>query len=217
MKTTQVMLADDHTLVRAGLRMLLERMPDVCVVAEAGDGREALQLIDQVRPQVVLMDVAMAGLNGLDAAAQLARDHPDVRVIMLSMLANEEYVQQALQVGAAGYMLKDAAVTELAAALKTVMAGHVYLSPDIAQRLADYRERAAGSSRPLDRLTPRQREILQLIVEGHTVQDIALRLTISPKTVETHRARLMNRLGIYDMTGLVRYAIRLGLIAPDGL
>jgi DNA-binding NarL/FixJ family response regulator len=216
MRIMRVLLVDDHTLVRAGLRVLLERIPDVQVVAEAGDGRAALRLIADHQPDVVLMDVAMAGLNGLEAATRIAQDFPQVRVIMLSMLANEEYIREALRAGAAGYMLKDAAVTERAAALQTVRRGEVYLSPDIARSLAEYVDRAGGASRLLDRLTPRQREILQLIAEGYTVQNIALRLGISPKTVETHRAHLMDRLGIYDVAGLVRYAIRVGLVASDG-
>ncbi|CAG0928953.1 Oxygen regulatory protein NreC [Thermoflexales bacterium] len=217
MTTIHVLLADDHALVRAGLRALLERIPDVQVMAEAGDGRAALQLIGEYQPEVVLMDIAMTGLNGLEATARITQDFPEVRVIMLSMLANEEYVRQALRAGAAGYILKDAAVSELEVALKTVRNGDTYLSPVIAQRLAAYMERAGGTGRLLDRLTPRQREILQLIAERHTTQDIARLLNISPKTVETHRAQLMDRLGIYDVAGLVRYAIRVGLVAPDGL
>ncbi len=215
MTTIRVLLADDHVLVRAGLRALLERMSGVQVIAEAGDGREALHLIEARRPDVVLMDIAMAGFNGLEATARIAQDYPEVRVIMLSMLANEEYVRQALRAGATGYLLKDAAVAELEVALKTVVGGETYLSPVIAQHLAAYMERTGGAGRLLDHLTPRQREVLQLIAEGHTTQNIAHLLTISPKTVEAHRAQLMDRLGIYDVAGLVRYAIGVGLVIPD--
>jgi DNA-binding NarL/FixJ family response regulator len=211
----RVLLADDHVLVRAGIRALLDKLSDVQVVAEANDGREALALIEIHQPEVVIMDVAMPGLNGLEATARIGREFPHVRVIILSMHANEEYVQQALRVGAAGYLLKDAAMVELEVALKTVINGEAYLSPDLAQRLAAYTRRIGGEASLLERLTPRQREILQLIAEGHTTQDIALILKISPKTVETHRAQLMDRLGVYDVPGLVRYAIRSGLIVSD--
>jgi DNA-binding NarL/FixJ family response regulator len=217
MTTIRVLLADDHVLVRAGLRALLERMNGVQVLAEADDGREALQLVAAHQPDIVLMDIAMAGLNGLEATARISQEYPDVRVIMLSMLANEEYIRQALRAGATGYLLKDAAVTELEVALHAVLGGEIYLSPVIAQHLAAYVERTDGTGRPLDRLTPRQREILQLIAEGYTTQRIAHRLKISPKTVETHRTQLMDRLGIYDVAGLVRYAMRAGLITPDSL
>jgi DNA-binding NarL/FixJ family response regulator len=213
--TIRVLLADDHALVRAGLRALLERVSGVQVAAEAGDGREALHLIDVHRPDVVLMDIAMAGLNGLEATRRISQDYAQVRVIILSMLANEEYVRQALRAGAAGYMLKEAAAAELEVALETVIGGEIYLCPLLARRLADYVERTGGSGLLLDRLTARQREILQLIAEGHTAQDIARLLNISPKTVETHRAQLMDRLGIYDVAGLVRYAIRVGLVTSD--
>lgn len=215
MTPIRVLLTDDHALVRAGLRALLERLSEVQVIAEAGDGRSALELVDTHRPEVVLMDIAMAGLNGLEATARISREYPEVRVIILSMLANEEYVRQALRAGAAGYILKEAAFTELEMALKAVIDGGIYLCPLVARRLAAYVERTDGAGHLLDRLTPRQREILQLIAEGHSTQDIARLLKISPKTVETHRVQLMDRLGIYDVAGLVRYAMHVGLVAPD--
>jgi DNA-binding NarL/FixJ family response regulator len=211
----RVLLADDHALVRAGIRALLDKLDDVRVIAEANDGREALTLIETQQPDVIMMDVAMPGLNGLEATARIGQQFPQVRVIILSMHANEEYVLQALRAGAAGYLLKDAALAELQTALTTVMSGETYLDPALAQRVSTYEQRVGREASLLERLTPRQREILQLIAEGHTTQDIALILNISPKTVETHRAQLMERLGIYDVPGLVRYAIRSGIIVSD--
>jgi RNA polymerase sigma factor (sigma-70 family) len=213
--TIRVIIADDHTLVRSGLRALLARTPDICVVAEAPDGREAMSLAGVHQPDVVLMDVAMLGLNGLEAASHMAKQFPQVRVIMLSMHKTEEYVLRALQVGAAGYLLKDAAASELEAAIRAVMAGEQYLSPIVAQQLAEYEERF-GARRPqdnaFDRLTKREREVLQLIAEGNTMQQIANTLGISVKTVETHRYRLMDKLNIHHVTGLVRYAVRAGIV-----
>jgi DNA-binding NarL/FixJ family response regulator len=211
----RVLLADDHALVRAGIRALLDKLSDVRVVAEANDGREALSLIETQQPDVIMMDVAMPGLNGLEATARIGRQFPLVRVIILSMHANEEYVIQALRAGAVGYLLKDAAMIELETALNTVMRGETYLGPALAQRVSAYEQRVGSEASLLERLTPRQREILQLLAEGHTTQDIALTLKISPKTVETHRAQLMERLGIFDVPGLVRYAIRAGMIVSD--
>jgi DNA-binding NarL/FixJ family response regulator len=211
----RVLLADDHALVRAGIRALLDKLDDVRVIAEANDGREALTLIETQQPDVIMMDVAMPGLNGLEATARIGQQFPQVHVIILSMHANEEYVLQALRAGAAGYLLKDATLAELQAALTTVMSGETYLGPALAQRVSTYEQRVGREASLLERLTPRQREILQLMAEGHTTQDIALILNISPKTVETHRAQLMERLGIYDVPGLVRYAIRSGIIVSD--
>ena len=215
MSTIRVLLADDHVLVRAGIRALLDSLGGIQVIAEASDGREALRLIETQPPDVVMMDIAMSGLNGLEAAARIRKEFPNVRVIILSMHANEEYVMQALRAGAAGYLLKDAAITELELAVRAVARGETYLSPTVSKHVVDYVQRTGGESSPLEQLTPRQREILQLIAEGRTVQDIARLLTISVKTVETHRAQLMERLGIHDIAGLVRYAIRVGLIKSD--
>jgi DNA-binding NarL/FixJ family response regulator len=222
MKSLRVLLAEDHALVRAGFRALLQTVDNVHVIAEAGDGRAALRLIEEHQPDVVLMDIAMPGLNGLEAAARVAKEFPRVRVIILSMHANEEYVLQALRAGAAGYLLKDADTVELELALKTVIRGEVYLSPAVSRYVAGYIRRMgdvpAGGSPDIgryERLTPRQREILQLIAEGNTTREIARILNVSAKTVETHRARLMEELDIHDVAGLVRYAIRVGLVAPD--
>jgi len=216
MKNTRVMLADDHALVRAGLRSLLEKMVAVEVIAEAGDGREAIELIQKHQPQVVLMDVAMPGLNGLEAVARVTKEFPTVKVIILSMHANEEYVLQALRAGASGYLLKDAAVAELELALQAVGRSETYLSPRISKPVIDsYLERLGNQRAPLDRLTPRQREIVQLIAEGKSTKEIAFLLKVSVKTVEAHRAQLMERLGIHEVAGLVRYAMRVGLVPPE--
>ncbi|MBI4277581.1 MAG: response regulator transcription factor [Armatimonadetes bacterium] len=214
MKPVRVLLAEDHTLVRAGIRALLHNLPEVEVVAEAGDGREALRLTESLRPDLVLMDVALPEMNGLEAAARITKEFPTVRVVILSMYANEEYVWRALRAGVAGYLLKDAATTELELAVTAVMRGETYLSPQISKYLTEYIRRVDSGSSPLDRLTPRQREVLQLIAEGHSTRDIAKRLHLSVKTVETHRAQLMERLDIRDVAGLVRYAIQMGLVTP---
>jgi DNA-binding NarL/FixJ family response regulator len=230
MSTIRILLADDHTLFRAGIRVLLENLNDVQVIAEAGNGREALSLVEAHQPHVVLMDIGMAGLNGLEATARIAKEFPYVRVIILSMHLNEEYVLQALRAGASGYLLKDAAPTELEMALTAVTGGEVYLSPAVSKKVVDdYLRRVSGEpsvaeplspgqtveDRPFDILTPRQREVLQLIAEGKTTKEIAQILQISVKTVEMHRTQLMDRLDIHEIAGLVRYAIRAGLVMPD--
>jgi len=216
MNPIRVLLADNHTLVRAGLRALLRSIDGIEVVAEADDGREALHLVGTQQPDVVLMDVAMPEMNGLEATARVSKEFPSVRVIILSMHANEEYVLQALRAGAAGYVLKDSGVSELELALKSVSRGETYLSPAVSKHVvADYVRRVGGESNSLEHLTPRQREILQLLAEGRSMKEIAQLLFISIKTVETHRAQLMERLDIHDVPGLVRYAIRIGLVTPD--
>ena len=216
MKTARVLLADDHALVRAGIRSLLEKISGIEVVAEAGDGYEALELTKKHFPNVVLMDIALPGLNGLEALARATKEFPAVKVIILSMHANEEYVLRALRAGACGYLLKDAAVTELELALRAVTRGETYLSPRISKRvIGSYLERL-GNERPLrEELTPRQREIVQLIAEGKSTKEIAFLLKVSVKTVEAHRAQLMARLDIRDVAGLVRYAMRVGLVPPE--
>jgi DNA-binding NarL/FixJ family response regulator len=216
MKPIRVLLAEDHALVRAGFRALLENLHGIQVVAEASDGREALRLIETHRPDVVLMDITMPGLNGLEAAARVANEFPYVHVIILSMHANEEYVLQALRAGAAGYLLKDAEPTELELAVTAVARGETYLSPPVSRHvIADYVRRVGDESSSLVQLTSRQREVLQLIAEGHTTREIARILDVSVKTVGTHRAQLMERLDIHDIAGLVRYAIRVGLVSPE--
>jgi DNA-binding NarL/FixJ family response regulator len=216
MKVTHVLLADDHVLVRAGIRTLLEKIPNVKVVAEAASGREALEMVKTELPDLVLMDIAMADLNGLEALSRIAKDFPDVKVMILSAHANEEYVIRALRSGAAGYMLKDAAMAELELAVSSVRAGKIYLSPSISRTAIDsYLERMGDVVSPLEQLTSRQREILQLIGEGQNTKEIAFNLEISIKTVESHRLQLMERLRIHDVPGLVRFAIRTGLVSAD--
>ena len=216
MKVTHVLLADDHVLVRAGIRTLLEKIPNVKVVAEAASGREALEMVKTELPDLVLMDIAMADLNGLEALSRIAKDFPDVKVMILSAHANEEYVIRALRSGAAGYMLKDAAMAELELAVSSVRAGKTYLSPSISRTAIDsYLERMGDVVSPLEQLTSRQREILQLIGEGKNTKEIASNLEISIKTVESHRLQLMERLRIHDVPGLVRFAIRTGLVSAD--
>jgi DNA-binding NarL/FixJ family response regulator len=199
------------------MRTLLQTIPGIEVVAEASNGREVLRLVDQHQPDVVMMDISMPELNGLEALARVVLDHPRVRVIMLSMHATEEYVWKALRSGAAGYLLKDADTTELETALKCVAQGGNYISPAVSrQSVADYVRRGGGDNDTLRLLTPRQREVLQLIAEGNSTKEIARKLHVSVKTVETHRMQLMERLGIRDVAGLVRYAIRVGLVTSDG-
>jgi DNA-binding NarL/FixJ family response regulator len=210
----RVLLADDHALVRAGIRALLESFAGVTVVAEAGSGSDVVELARTHRPDIVLLDISMPGLGGLEVSIQLRRELPEVRVVMLSMHANEEYVLQALRAGAAGYMLKDSATAELELALKAVMQGETYLSPPISKQVVEGYVQRVGSEHPAsDNLTPRQRQVLQLIAEGHSTKEIAFRLELSVKTVETHRAQLMERLHIRDIAGLVKYAIRNGIVS----
>lgn len=215
-KLIRVLLADNHTLVRAGLRALLQNIEGIQVVAEAGDGREALHLIAVHQPDLVLMDIAMPEMNGLEATAHVVKEFPQVRVIILSMHANEEYVLQALRTGAMGYVLKDAGISELELAVRASVRGETYLSPAVSKHVvADYVRRVSSEPSSLEQLTSRQREILQLIAEGRTTKEIADLLYVSVKTVETHRLQLMKRLDIHDVAGLVRYAIRMGLVLPD--
>jgi DNA-binding NarL/FixJ family response regulator len=213
----RVVLADDHALVRQGIRSLLEKLIDIEVVGEAVDGREALELSKTTQPDIVLMDIMMPGLNGLEAVNRMKNECPTARVIMLSVHAGEEYFRQALDSGAAGYLLKDADRMELELAIRTVMRGEIYLTPTVAKYTVDaYRQRKDGYEGPLACLTSRQKEILQLIAEGYANKDIAKRLDLSPRTVETHRAELMERLDIRDVPGLVKIAICTGLIKKPG-
>ena len=218
-KCIRVLLADDHTLVRAGIRALLEKLPGVTVTGEASDGREAIDLIKTQQPDVVLLDISMPGLNGLQALARITRDFPHVQVIILSMHYNDEFVLQALKSGAAGYLLKKAATAELQAALNSVVGGENYLSREIASRFLKKfpLQQIARSRSPLEQLTSRQREILQLLAESHNTKDIASILKISDKTVEYHRAQLMARLNIFDPPGLTRFAMRHKLIRDGKL
>jgi DNA-binding NarL/FixJ family response regulator len=215
-KPIRVLLADDHTLVRAGIRGLLEGLPGVEVVGEAGDGPEAMSKADGLRPDIVLLDVGMPGLNGLEVAGRIAALDAGIRVVILSMHTSEEYVLRALRAGCAGYLVKGSAVSELEIAVRAVVRGETYLSPVVSKRVVeDYVNRTGGAADPLDALTPRQREILQLVAEGNTSKDIARLLGLAFKTVETHRGQIMERLGVHDVAGLVRFAVRVGLVTPD--
>jgi DNA-binding NarL/FixJ family response regulator len=212
----RILLADDHALVRAGIRSLLEKIPGVEVVGEASNGRDAIELVRTKLPDLVLMDIAMKELGGLEALPRITKMFPSVKVVILSAHANEEYVIRALRSGAAGYMLKDAASAELQLAIDSVTQDKIYLSPSISRTVIDsYLERVGGPFSPLEQLTPRQREILQLIAEGKNTKEIADTLDISVKTVEAHRLQLMARLNIHDVPGLVRYAVRSGLVSAE--
>jgi DNA-binding NarL/FixJ family response regulator len=211
--TVRILLADDHKLVRAGIRSLLERLPDIEVVGEASDGREALRLIGEHHPQIVLMDIAMPELNGLEATRRVAKTFPDVSVIILSIYSDEEHVYQALRAGASGYLLKGAAIEELELAIRAVAQRETYLSPPVSKlMIMEYARRTSDHPRSAARLSSRQTEVLQLIAEGKSMKQIALGLGISVKTVETHRAALMDRIGVWEVAGLVRYAVKIGLI-----
>jgi DNA-binding NarL/FixJ family response regulator len=214
-KPLRVVLADDHPIVRAGIRAELEAIPQVEVVGEADDGREAISLVRTLQPDLVFMDIQMANLNGLDATARITKDFPKVRVIILSMHQPDVYFWQALRAGAAGYLLKKGAPKEIATAVDKVMSGEIFLSREISAKLLKKfpLQQLAYRKSPLEELTERQREILQLIAEGQTTKAIALMLEVSPKTVEYHRAQLMDRLSIHDIPGLVRFALANGLIS----
>ena len=214
----RILLADDHALVRAGIRALLESLPGVVVVGETGDGLEAVDFVRRDPPDAILLDITLPGLNGLDAAARIARLDVPTRVLMLSMHASAEYAARAFAVGAAGYLNKDSAFDELATALEEICAGRRYLCRAIdAQQVQQFERRAGTGESELDALTPRQRQILQLIVEGLGTRQMAERLFLSVKTVESHRIQLMQRLGIFDVPGLVRCAIRNGLVPPESI
>jgi DNA-binding NarL/FixJ family response regulator len=218
MKTLRILLVDDHALVRAGIGELVQKLLGVEVIGEASNGRQALEIVQAQMPDLVLLDIGMKELNGLDVAERITRDYPGVKTLILSMHANEEYVLRALRAGACGYMLKDSAITELKLAIDAVLAGKTYLSPSISRSVIDsYLNRTAAPARKnsLELLTPRQREILQLIAEGNSTKEIAANLNLSAKTVETHRAQLMERLDIYDVASLVRFALREGLIQAE--
>jgi len=215
MARLRVLLVDDHALVRAGIRSLLQELPDVEVVAEASDGTQALQIAEREQPDVVLMDIAMKGMNGLEAAAKLRERQPGVKVVILSMHTSEEYVLLALRAGAAAYLIKDSATAELGLALNSVMRGETYLSPAISRQVVDGYVQRVGTGAGADPLTQRQREVLKHIAEGRSTKEIAFELDLSVKTIETHRAQIMERLGIRDVAGLVRYAMRVGIVPPE--
>ena len=213
MSSIKILLVDDHELVRAGLRSLLEGLTDIEVIGEASDGHDALRLIGELDPDVALVDITMPSLNGLEMTLRASRDHPRTRILILSMHADEEHVRQALVVGAAGYLLKNANKSELDLAVRAVARGDTWLSPAVSKLVVNaYTRRSEVATGPFELLTPRQRETLQLIAEGHSTKEIAQSLGLSVKTVETHRTQLMERIGVRDVPGLVRYAIRVGLV-----
>jgi DNA-binding NarL/FixJ family response regulator len=222
MKDIKVILADDHKLVRAGIKSLLEISNGINVVGEASNGREAISLANKLNPDIVFLDLAMPELNGLETAEKLNHELPSVKSVILSMYTDTEYIIQALRSGASGYLLKDSAPAELKKAIEAVMKDDIYISSsissDVINNFVAGRRKISQtdeivSSREM--LTSRQREILQLIAEGNSTKMIADKLYISVKTVETHRAQLMKKLGIYDIAGLVKYAIKIGLIFPE--
>jgi DNA-binding NarL/FixJ family response regulator len=211
-------LADDHTILRDGVRALLSAEHDIEVVGEASDGIEVIEQVARLAPDVVVMDMVMPRMNGLDATRQVKKRYPDVKILILSMYDDDEYVQQVIQAGASGYVLKRVAADDLVQAIREVNRGSSFLHPPIAAKLIeDYvrRVQGSGSGRPsdvADPLTAREREVLKLIAEGHTNQDVADALGVSRKTVESHRANIMRKLALHDVTDLVKYAIRKGLV-----
>lgn len=211
MNKVSVLLADDHNLVRAGIKALLQAIPWTEVVAEAANGQEAIDLATSHQPDIVLMDISMPKLNGLEAI-QAIKKLPGVHVIVLSMYTNKEYVWQALRAGASGYVIKDADVDELEFAIRMVKQDQVYLSPQVSKQVVQQYLGHPDKFTDFERLTPRQRQILQLVAEGYTSKQIAEELKVGVKTVETHRTQLMQQLDIHDVTSLVRYAIRTGLV-----
>lgn len=209
--TISIVLADDHALVRDGLRALLEAHADLQVVAVAATGREAVRLAQHHHPAVIILDIAMPDLNGIEAARHIADACPDTQIIVLSMHSSSEHIYQALQAGARGYLMKESAGAEVATAVRAVYAGQRYLSQKIADTVMDDYMRQRQTASPLESLTPREREILQLIVEGRSSVEVGAALALSPKTVETYRARLMHKLNISDLPTLVKFAVQHGL------
>lgn len=216
MKTIRVLVADDHSLVRAGIRLLIESMEGVRVVGEAGSGEETLRLIRKLKPNLLLLDIKMPDPGGFEVLKQTAREFPEIRVIILTVHRTEEYATYAFRAGAHGYLPKTAATDELELAIRTVAAGGTYVSPELSIKTPPDRSGdVAGGLRRTPDLTPRQRQVLRMIAEGYSTKDIALSLNISAKTVESHRSQLMDRLNIHDVAGLVRYAIRTGVVSID--
>lgn len=213
--TIRILVADDHAVVCKGLRALLEAEPDFEVVGEVHDGLEVLPMVSRAKPDILLLDIMMPGLNGLEVARQVHQRQPQTRVVVLSMHSSEAYVLEALRNGAAGYLLKQSTEEDLVQGIRQVLSGQRYLSPPLTERAVEvYSEKSRGQDvrDPYENLTEREREVLQLGAEGLSVSEIAARLSISPRTVETHRANLMDKLSLHTQTELVRYALRRGII-----
>jgi len=212
---TRVLLADDHAILRSGLRLLLEREPDLRVTGEAVDGREAIDWLSREEADVVVMDVGLPGLNGMEATDQITRKYPQVRVVVLSMHRDETYVLRCLRAGARGYVLKESAETELIAAIRAVIAGRSFFSPKVSRVLqAEHVERLQREGREdsFELLTPREREVLQLVAEGNSNKEIAGLLFLSVMTVETHRKKILEKLGLHGTADLILYAVRKGMV-----
>lgn len=209
----RILLADDHTLMRVGLKNLISNFEDCEVVGAASDGREAVRMARELAPDIVLLDITMPDLNGLDACQQILDKQPQIKVILLSMHADEDYVLRGITAGAKGYVLKNAAPEELEQAIRMVARGGSFLSPQVTGVVVEQLRRGVKVPQAIE-LSARQREVLQLVGESRSTREIAEQLHISAKTVETHRAQIMQRLGIHDVAGLTRYAIRIGLIQP---
>jgi two-component system response regulator NreC len=218
MPNTKVLLVEDHIVVRQGIKALLSDEPDLEIVGEADNGREALSLVSELRPDVVLMDISMPGLNGIEATRQIRQRYADVKVVVLSMHASEEYVFQMLRAGASGYVLKQSDSSEVLTAIRAATSGGSFLSPPISRTVIDdyvHRAETRGRADDMDLLTSREREVLQLLAEGLSNREIAQQLNISIKTVETHRSNMMNKLGVSSKTELVKYALRKGWAALE--
>jgi two-component system, NarL family, response regulator NreC len=216
MRKTRILLADDHQLMRSGVRLMLEREPDLTVVGEAADGREAVALAKSLKPEVVVMDIGMPNLNGIEAALQMTQEIPDLAIIMVSMHSDESYVLRALKAGARGYLLKDSAEADLIKAVHAVAGGKSFFSPAVSKLLLDdyvRKLKRSGTEDAYDLLTPREREILQLIAEGKSNKDVANLLNLSVYTVESHRSNLMEKLNLRGLPELILYAVRRGIIA----
>ena len=214
MATIRVLLVDDHVLVRAGIRALIEGIEGAQIVAEASNGREAISLAREHKPDLVVMDISMKELNGIEATEGIRAAAPSAKVLMLSMHAAEEFVRRAMKAGASGYVVKDSVPMELRMAIEALMRGEMYVSPRVSRHLVSTMNGRSGES-SLDSLTLRQREVLQMIAEGKSTKEIAARLEVSTKSVETHRAAVMARLGIRDIAGLVMFAARNNLVTID--
>jgi len=216
MKKIRILLADDHQLMRSGLRLLIEQQPDLAIVGEAGDGREAVALANSLRPDVAVMDISMPNLNGIEAAHQITQGHAEIAVIVLSMHPDESYVLRALKAGAKGYLLKDSAESDLIAAVRAVAGGKSFFSPAVSKVLLDdyiRKLKRSGAEDAYDLLTPREREILQLVAEGKSNKEVANLLNLSVYTVETHRSNIMQKLNLKGVPELTLYAVRKGIIS----